>query len=233
MFNFSEESFLNTIHLNEENTQLVRNARTELLSSTSPDGATFNSYIGLHLRRGDMKPAFYRGDHVPTERFVEAATTSWKRLNPDQSPQDLTLYVASDSASARREVVDLTSARYTTFSLYESANPELRALASPGEYRQKEFDQLDTNTRIQATRGMIVDFALLSGMWAGEGDPLPQATVCTFSSNICKLAAVGLGWEAAFGEVDSMGAIDEDRKRWVEIDQNGSIVPAWLPFQLF
>lgn len=47
------------------------------------------------------------------------------------------------------------------------------------------------------------------------------------------MAAVGLGWEAAFGEVDTMGAIDKDRNRWVEIDQNGSIIPVWFPFELF
>ncbi|KAG6911277.1 hypothetical protein DXG01_002116 [Tephrocybe rancida] len=225
IFKSSKESFTNTILLSQESERLVYSARSELLTSTSPDGATFDSYIALHLRRGDRKPAFYRGDHVPTENFVQAATTSWSRLSPDRSPEDLVLYVASDSASALREIVDLTSTRYTMFSLFGSANPELRALASPGEYTQKEFNLLSTDARIRATRGMIVDFALLSGMWAEDADPLPKATVCTFSSNVCKMAAVGLGWDAAFGEVDSMGAIDKDRNRWVEIDQNGSIVP--------
>ncbi|KAG6817556.1 hypothetical protein H0H87_006933 [Tephrocybe sp. NHM501043] len=180
IFKSSEESFLNTIRLNKENTRLVESARTELLTSTSPDRTPFNSYISLHLRRGDRKPAFYRGDHVPTENFVQAATTLWNRLSPDRSPEDLILYVATDSATALREVVDLTSMRYTTFSLFESANPELRALASPEEYKQNEFDLLDIKARIQATRGMIVDFALLSGMWTGTDDPAPKATVCTF-----------------------------------------------------
>lgn len=53
------------------------------------------------------------------------------------------------------------------------------------------------------------------------------------SSNICRLAAVGLGWERAFGAVDEMGYLDEKLKRWVEIDQKGQIVPVWEPFELF
>ena len=53
------------------------------------------------------------------------------------------------------------------------------------------------------------------------------------SSNICKLSALGLGWEVAFGQVDEMGKVDDDQKRWVEIDQKGRIVPVWVPFELF
>ncbi|KAG6812844.1 hypothetical protein H0H92_015942 [Tricholoma furcatifolium] len=232
MFKSSKDS-LEVILPNQENARLVQLARTELLASMSPDDALFNTYIALHLRRGDRGPVFYRGGQVPAKNFVEAATKSWNRLNPDQSLEDLTLFVASDSASAFREVLELTSTRFTTFSLFDTANAELQPLASPKEYVQKEFDLLDAAARIQATRGMIVDFALVSGMWAGENDPTPLATVCTFSSNVCKLAAVGLGWEAAFGTVESSGAIDDEHKGWVEIDQNGAIVPIWWPFELF
>ncbi|KAG6888239.1 hypothetical protein C0992_009231 [Termitomyces sp. T32_za158] len=172
LFKFSEESFYKTIHLNEKNTRLVQGARSELLSDV-------DSYIALHLRRGDRKPTFYKGDHVPAELFVEAAAASWSRLRPDE-PDNLTLFVATDSVTALREIIDLTSARYRTFSLFHSANEELRALVSPREYVQKEFDLLDVEERIQSTRGMIVDFALLSGMWAEEDDLVPQALVCTF-----------------------------------------------------
>ncbi|KAG6820673.1 hypothetical protein H0H93_013524 [Arthromyces matolae] len=233
MFTFSETSFQKTIQLNEYNTRLVKTARSELSSLTSPDGSAFDLYIALHLRRGDRKPAFYRGAHVPTEKFIQAATTSFSRLSPDKSQADLILFVASDSANALKEVADLTAARYTTFSLPQSANAELRSLASPSEYIQKDFNLLGLEAKIRATRGMIVDFALLSGLWAKEGDSLPTAVVCTFSSNVCKLAAVGLGWSSSFGKVDAMGSIDNSRKRWIEIDQNGAIVPAWLPFELF
>jgi len=232
-FKFAEESLLEIIRPNKDNAALIRKARSELSSMKSPDGTGFESYVAIHLRRGDRKPAFYRGKYVPAENFVEAATASWSRLNPDKTSESLSIYVASDSISAHREVMDLTASRYTTFSLFQSADPELKALASPGEYFQKEFNQFEQSARIQATRGMIVDFALLSGIWASADDPIPQATICTFSSNVCQLAAVGLGWDAAFGVVDSMGNTDDDHKRWVEIDQNGSVVPVWQPFELF
>ncbi|KAG6911275.1 hypothetical protein DXG01_002114 [Tephrocybe rancida] len=174
-------------------------AQDQNCSRPSPDDATFDSYIALYLRRGNRKPAFYRGDHVLTadRKF---------RLGRDyiaESPEDLILYFASDSISALREAYDLTSTRHTIFFLFGSASPELRALASPGEYTQKEFNLLSTDTRIRATRGMIVDFALLSGI-----------------SDVCKMAAAGLEWNAVFGEVDSTGAIDKAQNRWVEIDRS-------------
>ncbi len=58
----------------------------------------------------------------------------------------------------------------------EVQNAELKSLASPGEYFQGDFDKYDLETRIKATRGMIVDFALLSGAWIQGG---PDAIVCT------------------------------------------------------
>ena len=69
------------------------------------------------------------------------------------------------------------------------------------------------------------------------------------SSNVCKIAAIGFGWERAFGfdPADREGAstssaqhganvqdtIDEARKRWVEIDDKGNIAPVWRAFELF
>ncbi|KAG5654158.1 hypothetical protein H0H81_006870 [Sphagnurus paluster] len=232
-FNFAEQSLLNTIRPNRDNARLIRKARFELSSLSSPDGTAFDSYVSLHLRRGDRGPAFYHGEYVPVRDFVSAGTDAWQRLNPGKSASSLMFYVATDSSTIQREVVGLTAARYTTYSLYQSADPELRGVASPEEYRQKEFDTLEKTARIRATQGMIVDFALLSGAWANEDDALPQATVCTISSNVCKMAAVGLGWERAFGVVDSMGYLDDAHKRWVEIDQKGTVVPVWQPFELF
>jgi hypothetical protein len=54
-----------------------------------------------------------------------------------------------------------------------------------------------------------------------------------YSSNVCKLAAVGLGWDRAFGNVDTMGNVDEEGKHWVEIDENGQFRPVWHAFELF
>lgn len=53
------------------------------------------------------------------------------------------------------------------------------------------------------------------------------------SSNICKLSAVGLGWDRAFGTVNDMGLMDEKTKGWVEIDNGGQIAPVWEAFELF
>jgi hypothetical protein len=53
------------------------------------------------------------------------------------------------------------------------------------------------------------------------------------SSNVCKMMAVGLEWDNAFGHVDEMGYIDEERKGWVEIEEKGNIVPVWTAFELF
>ena len=79
---------------------------------------------------------------------------------------------------------------------------------------------------------------LSAKLWMKEGSG-PSATVCTYGyvpfhpcvlvwkvtccdrSNICRLAAVGLGWESAF-----------DRKRWVDVDAKGTLAPIWAAFSL-
>lgn len=53
------------------------------------------------------------------------------------------------------------------------------------------------------------------------------------SSNVCKLAAVGLGWERAFGNVGPDGNIDEDGKGWVDIENEDRVSPEWEAFELF
>jgi len=47
------------------------------------------------------------------------------------------------------------------FSLFVSDIPSLRDIASPGEYYQEHFNKLSEDERVMATRGMIVDFAML------------------------------------------------------------------------
>ena len=254
IYKASARSFQETILPNARSTVLIRRARSSLLNSVSPDDAAMvKTYIALHIRRGDRRPSFYNGRYIPSEDFVQAAIDAWERLNPDISAENLFLYVASDSARAYEEILRLTETRYTSLSLFQSEDPELRALASPQDYVQSEFDRLDEKARILATRGVIVDFALVSGFWVEhEDDLVPTATVCMlrydcpliqslitllicsrYSSNICKLSALGLGWERGFGQVDAMGKVDDDHKRWVEVDQKGLVVPVWAPFELF
>lgn len=64
---------------------------------------------------------------------------------------------------------------------------------------------------------------------------LHVACASLYSSNFCKLAAVGLGWDRAFGfgEDKEQMSINDGTKRWIEIDNNGSVAPDWRPFDLF
>lgn len=53
------------------------------------------------------------------------------------------------------------------------------------------------------------------------------------SSGICRLSAVGFGWDRAFGVVNAQGSIDHETNGWVEIDNAGQIDPPWKAFELF
>lgn len=145
-------------------------------------------YIAVHIRRGDRHAsAFpYRGKHVPLEDYVSASRDAWKRLYHQETADDSTsfpappiVYVASDSHATAHEFVSAFPASTAVFSLDSSTDPALRALAPQHEYVQAEFDALELEDRVRLTRGMVVDLAMLSGMWAWEGDVVPGATICT------------------------------------------------------
>jgi hypothetical protein len=91
----------------------------------------------------------------------------------------MTVYIASDSPPAEAELAGALPSNTELLSLARSRNLELRELASPKEYVQQEFNKLPSEEQINLTRGMVVDFAVLSGMWAGNDDILPKAIVCT------------------------------------------------------
>lgn len=212
-------------------------------------------YVGVHIRRGDRKAEAWphRGQYVPITDFVTAVHDSWTRLRPDSilSPTQpgSVIWVASDSPAAQEEFLNAEpgaggALKSTVFSLSRSKNDKLRALASQREYFQSEFDAYSFEERVNATKGALIDFALLSGAWVWDDEARPMASVCTISSNMCKLAAVGLGWDRAFGfsnggeeEVlrpgEFQNEIDNERKRWIDIDSRGIIEPAWRPFELF
>jgi hypothetical protein len=54
-----------------------------------------------------------------------------------------------------------------------------------------------------------------------------------YSSNICRLAPIGMGWDMAFGHVDELGNIDKQSHRWIDVDEQGLIIPVWEAFELF
>lgn len=78
---------------------------------------------------------------------------------------------------------------------------------------------------------MIVDFSLLVGGWSsspgvrttfqtrGEEANRPLAVICTLSSNVCKMAAVALGWKKSFEE-----------GRWINLD--GRYDFDWRPTEM-
>jgi len=67
------------------------------------------------------------------------------------------------------------------------------------------------------------------------GTPLFREVISEFkfSSNLCRLAPIGLGWEMAFGHVDRSGSIDKQGHRWIDVDERGSVIPVWEAFELF
>ncbi|OBZ79230.1 hypothetical protein A0H81_01390 [Grifola frondosa] len=163
------------------------------------------------------------------------------RIHPESKPEHFPAppitYVASDSPDAIREFISAFPSSTALFALAISTNPELRALAPQHAYVQAEFAAEDAEERVRLTKGMIVDFAMVSGLWAWDGDVVPGAIVCGITSNVCKLSALGFGFERAFGfdgDGDySTGGVNDERKRWVEIDDKGVIDPIWRGFELF
>ncbi|KAF9257092.1 hypothetical protein L218DRAFT_965661 [Marasmius fiardii PR-910] len=233
VYEMARESFSTIIKPNAQNTALITTAHKEL-SSLFDERST--DYIAVHIRRGDNKASAWRysspGIQVPIQEFVNAATETWSRLKLSQSQSSV--YVASDSPAAAHQFSEALGKEWKSFSLSQSQDPNLRALASPERYFQNNFEKLyDEEERTRLTRGMIVDLALLSGLWSDGSEIKPQAVVCTIPSSICKISAVGFGWEGAFGQVNEMGDLDHEGKRWVEIDEKSSIVPLWRAYNLF
>jgi len=120
----------------------------------------------------------YHAGYVPIPEYVKAVQDTLLRFST-QTDSVTAAYIASDSPAAEAEFVDALPSNIQLFSLPQSQNPELRSLASPNDYVQKEFDTLELEKRVNLTRGMVVDFAMLSGMWAWNDDIIPRAIVCT------------------------------------------------------
>ncbi|TFY50680.1 hypothetical protein EVJ58_g10937, partial [Rhodofomes roseus] len=95
------------------------------------------------------------------------------------------------------------------------------------------FAEVPTAERVRLTRGLIVDLALMSGLWPEDGYVVPGATVCAAGLNACELAVIGLGWERAFGFDDAKehptGEVDHARMRWVPL---GPQTTRWKGFEL-
>ena len=171
-------SFLQIILPSPSVAALIRKARDELVLDV---GNRPSTYLSVHIRRGDRLGMTwkYHNSHLPTGLYVDAALKTWQRLNLTGEDSPL-FYVASDSPSAIEDFLDQLPRNVRVASLGWSGEEELRAIASPRSYVQGEFNTLSEEERIRLTKGMVVDFALLTGLWIGEHDPdvRPYATVC-------------------------------------------------------
>ena len=147
------------------------------VQTNNPSGLT---YLAVHVRRGDRKPASFEfpDNKIPLRSYLDGVKDTWARLHTGyDSKVNPVIYFASDSAVAEQQFSKIYNG--PTFSLFTTAQPQLRALASPREYYQKTFDELNIEYRVLATRGMIVDFAMISGLWASGKDLRPEATICS------------------------------------------------------
>ena len=138
------------------------------------------TYLAVHVRRGDRKPASYgfSDNKIPLYLYMDGVKDTWARLHTGhESKANPVVYFASDSSAAEQQFSKLYDG--PTFSLFATSHPRLRALASPREYYQNTFNELDIEYRVLATRGMVVDLAMVSGLWASGEDLLPQANVCS------------------------------------------------------
>ena len=171
-------SFSQIILPSPEMAALIRKARDEPVSNAE-NGPS--KYLSVHILRGDCLGMTwkYHNTHVPTSLYVDAAVETWQRLNPASDDSPL-FYVASDLPEAVEDFLGQLPNNVRVTSLGWSSDEELRGIASPPSYVQEEFNTLGEEERIQLTKGMIVDFALLAGLWIkqDDSDARPCATVC-------------------------------------------------------
>ncbi|CAE7227142.1 unnamed protein product [Rhizoctonia solani] len=245
IFNRAFDSFDSFIILNDQNIRLLRQARSELHRriQLNTNGEVVGTYMGVHIRRGDRKAMsweftkFGSDGYVPIQNYVDAVQKKWSQLRLPGRPH---IYVASDDPVSLDEFTRLSpgyvyslrqwgidGGRVREGSVTDAAE-ELAELASPSAYVQAEWMNRTEEQRIRLTRGMIVEMALLSELWEDDTNDEDQvleliATACTLTSNVCKMAAVGLGWARSLGS---------NVKSWVELDNRNEIEPEWEAFEL-
>ncbi|KAI0035156.1 hypothetical protein K488DRAFT_43947 [Vararia minispora EC-137] len=223
----AQSSFSHTIVPNHATTELIRYARSELASMLPDSSVREDAYVAAHIRQGDRKGVSWAFHNAPVP-VSEYATALLPLLNTTPF-----VYAASDDPSALDDLHSLLPDTAQFLTLPDSAVLKLNAIASDEAYVQVAFNKLGDEDRATLTKGVIVDFAMVSGMWRAKDDVAPRATVCGFASNICKLAAVGLGWERAFGDMGRQGMVDRATAGWIDVDLKGAVVPEWEAYEMF
>ncbi|KAI9445392.1 hypothetical protein H4582DRAFT_2109058 [Lactarius indigo] len=233
IFNQARESLIQTIRPNAVTASLIHSARTELVSFLDLDSnhsARNDQYQSIHVRLGDRMGSSweYRDKNVPIEEYARASNAAWDRLfRPTGNSAPQAVYLASDDPKAFEELQSQLEPGSRVFSLATSTNADLSKIASPAPYFQAEFSALPEADRISL---------YFSGLWAWDDDPKPGAVICGIASNVCKMSAVALDWDRAFGYGfgdDSAGDVNQEHARWIEVDEKGNVSPPWRAFQLF
>lgn len=204
----ARSSFTSLIRPNPRVQSFVDQARTELLPSP-----TEGEYLATHMRQGDTRPrsSRYGQQPIPVEEYVAGIEKAMSEVELSPSETPLVVYAASDSPRALLELESRSSesSSYRITSLLSSTSPTLRELVYPrlSGYAQIDWhfgalassdsipmdfsDDDDGNgmwtleERERYTMGMLVDFALISGLWPSadtvtgeEGEGGPAAIVC-------------------------------------------------------
>ena len=121
----------------------------------------------------------YHHGNVPIEEYSTAANAAWTRLfRSAGNTAPPAVYLASDDPNVFDDLQSRLEPGSRIFSLSKSENLDLRAIASPSPYFQDRFSALPEEDRVRFTRGMLVDFALLSGSWAWNDELTPGAVIC-------------------------------------------------------
>jgi len=183
-------------------------------------------YIGVHIRRGDRFASNqkWRRDYVPVVEYSTAVSKAWQKLRStvkglDESPS---VYIASDSRAAYEDYKALSTAPESVKGLFDAKTNVVQYMAQMSGYIQVLWEKRSRiEERKRWTAGMILDLAMISGLWLKDGEQAPLATVCTVTSNVCKIAALGLGWERALVE-----------DWWIDVDWEGIVWPRWEAFEI-
>lgn len=184
IFNQARISFTETIRPNAATAALIHSARTELASFLGPhsdETPPVDQYESIHIRRGDRMGSSwkYHNKNVPIEEYSTAGDVAWTRLfRSAGNSAPPVVYLASDDPGVFEDLRSRLEPGSRIFSLSRSENPDLQVIASPSPYFQDKFSALSEEERVRLMRGMVVDFALLSGLWAWGDDLKPGAVIC-------------------------------------------------------
>jgi hypothetical protein len=172
-----------TIRPNAATAALIRSARTELASffGLHTDDSRTDQYQSIYVRRGDGLGSSwkFRDKNIPIDEYSAAGNAAWNRLFRSKgNTRPPAVYLASDDPDVFEELQSQLEPGSMIFSLSRSGNPDLQHIASPAPYFQDKFAELPEADRVRLTKGMIVDFAVLSGLWAWHDDLKPGAVIC-------------------------------------------------------